>query len=95
MTAAWDFTAPFAGSFEVEVLQACGKGSAGAEVDVTIGSQKLSLTIVDTGHFQRFVPRTIGSVRLDAGPQHLEVRARNKPGPAVMDLRRVVLRAAP
>lgn len=92
----WTFDLPHAGTFEVEVLQACGKGSGGAEVEFALLGQKLVLKVEETGHFQRFIPRTLGTVRADkAGRTTLTVRALTKPGPAVMDLRRVVLRAAP
>jgi arylsulfatase A-like enzyme len=94
--AEWEFDAPNAGTFDVEVLQGCGKGSGGAEVAVTVGEQTLKFTVEETGHFQRFVPRTIGTVKLEkAGRYTLAVKALTKPGTAVMDLRRVVLRAAP
>jgi arylsulfatase A len=91
--AEWTFNVPSAGKFEVEVLQACGKGSAGSVVEIAIGKQTLKMTVEETGHFQRFVPRTIGTVNLEAGPATLTVRARSKPGPAVMDLRRIVIRS--
>jgi arylsulfatase A len=92
----WQFDAPHAGIFEIELLQACGKGSGGAQVEVSIAGKRFTMKVVETGHFQRFVPRSIGAVRLmDAGRYTLTVRARSKPGPAVMDLRRVMLRAAP
>jgi hypothetical protein len=41
------------------------------------------------------IQRTIGTVDLPAGSATLAVRPQTKPGPAVMDLRRVVLRPAP
>jgi arylsulfatase A-like enzyme len=92
--AEWEFPIPAAGVFEVQLLQGCGKG--GAEVDVTVNGQSLTMLVAETGHFQRFVPRTIGTVRFDrSGRNHLSVRAKTNPGGAVMDLRRVVLRAAP
>jgi arylsulfatase A len=93
--AEWQFDAPHAGTFEVELLLGCGKGSGGAEVAVSIAGQSLRLTVEETGHFQRFVPHAIGTVFLvEAGRYTVDVKARSKPGPAVMDLRRVVLRAA-
>ena len=93
--AEWTFDVPSAGTFAVEVLHACGKGSGGAEVEVAVGDQKLTMKVEVTGHFQRFVPRTIGTMAFDAaGPKTLTMRARTKPGAAVMDLRRIVLRGA-
>ena len=93
---AWEFDAPRAGIFEIQLLQGCGKGSGGAGIEVTVAGQTLTMKVEETGHFQRFVPRSIGTVMLaEPGRYTLAVRVRSKPGPAVMDLRRVVLRAAP
>jgi arylsulfatase A len=93
--AEWEFTAP-AGAFEVQLLQACGNGSGGSEVEVAVAGRTLTLKVAETGHFQRFVPRIVGTVAIEqAGRATLSVRAKTKPGGAVMDLRRVVLRAAP
>jgi arylsulfatase A len=93
--AEWTFDAPHAGTFTIELLQACGQGSGGAEVAVNVAGQTLLETVEQTGHFQRFVPCNVGTVRLPAaGRYSLAVRARSKPGVAVMDLRRVTLRAA-
>jgi arylsulfatase A len=93
--AEWSFAVPNAGKFEVVVLQACGKGSGGAEVEIAVGKQALIFKVEETGHFQRFIPRVIGTMSFDApGDVTLTVRAKTKPGPAVMDLRRVMLRAA-
>jgi arylsulfatase A-like enzyme len=94
--AEWEFEAPNAGVFDVELLQGCGKGSGGAEVEVTVAGQTLALKVEETGHFQRFVPRPVGTVKLEKpGRYTLAVKARSRPGAAVMDLRRVLLRAAP
>jgi hypothetical protein len=93
--AEWTFTVPANGKFEVEILQACSKDSAGSEIEITVGKQTLTTKVEATGHFQRFVPRTIGTVTLEPGPTTLTVRAKSKPGAAVMDLRRIVLRATP
>jgi arylsulfatase A len=75
-----------------EIQQGCGQRSGGAEVDVEVGNQTLKFTVVETGHFQHMILRTIGTVELAAGPQTLSVKPRTKPGVAVMDIRRVVLR---
>jgi arylsulfatase A-like enzyme len=93
--AEWQFDVPRSGVFVVEVLQACGKGSGGAEIEIAVQKQKLAMTVEETGHFQRFIPRQAGVVKLEAGMATLTVKALTKPGPAVMDLRRIVLRSAP
>ena len=89
----WEFTVAKPGKFSVEVLQGCGKASGGAEVEVSVGATKLSFVVEDTGHFQNFIPRIIGSIDLaTTGPHTLAVKPKTKPGVAVMDLRRVTLR---
>lgn len=71
-TALWHAKLP-PGRYEIEVLQGCGKGSGGAEVlvDFGLGSsygigqhslQQFKFTVEDTGHFQNFKPRVIGTL---------------------------------
>jgi arylsulfatase A len=89
----WDFTVSKPGKFTVEILQGCGKGQGGSEVEFVVGAQKLRTTVEDTGGFQNFKERAIGTVTLDRpGRYVLEVRPRSKPGVAVMDLRSIALR---
>lgn len=89
----WDFTLSKPGRYRVEVLQGCGKGQGGSTVEVSVADQKLSFTVEDTGGFQNFKARTIGSITLDQPGKHtLIVQPRTKPGGAVMDLRAVTLR---
>ncbi len=91
--AEWQFTAPAAGTFSVDVLQGCGAGSGAAEVELRVAEQTVRFTVEETGHFQRFVPRTVGTIELTSvGPHTLLVRAVSKPNVAVMDLRRITLR---
>lgn len=90
--AEWEFAAPAAGTYEVEIQQGCGTGSGGALVDVKIDSQLLTFTVQETGHFQKMILRTVGNVQLAPGRHSLSVRPQSKPGVAVMDLRRIVLR---
>jgi hypothetical protein len=74
-------------------LQGCGKGQGGSEVQVSIGGQSLTFTVEDTGHFQNFKSRMIGTMALDkAGRYTLAVRPKKKAAAAVMDLRSVILR---
>lgn len=88
----WTFTVAKPGTFAVEVLQGCGKGSGGAEVAVGIADQCVSFLVEDTGHFQNFVKRGIGQLTVkEPGVVTLHVKPKSKPGVAVMDLRQVVL----
>jgi hypothetical protein len=90
--ARFEFEVQTPGTFEVELLVGCGRGSGGSAVQVAIGEIKLDFTVEETGGFQAFVPRTIGRVTIDKPGRHLlEVRPQSKPGPAVMDLRQVRL----
>src|SRR5262249_31001349 len=91
----WDFTVRKPGVFTVEILQGCGKGSGGSEVEFTVGGQTLRTTVEDTGGFQNFKAREIGTFSLDKeGIYTLTVHAKSKPGLAVMDLRSVTLKPA-
>jgi hypothetical protein len=88
----WEFDVPAPGNYEVEITQGCGKGSGGAQVAVEVAGATLKFIVQDTGNFQNFIQRTIGTVQLPAGKATLAVKPQTKPGGAVMDLRRVVLR---
>ena len=89
--AEWTFDVPTAGTFTLDILQGCGKGSGGAEVEFAIGEQKFLTKIVETGHFQQMIRRDLGTVQLPAGKHTLTVKPKTKPGGAVMDLREVRL----
>lgn len=89
--AEWTFDVAAAGTFELDVLQGCGKGSAGAEVEFSVGGKTFTLTVQETGHFQHFIRRSLGTVELPAGKATLTVKPKTKPGAAVMDLREVRL----
>jgi len=91
--AVWEFTLTRPGTFRVEVLQGCGTGQGGSEVEVQFAEQSLRFTVEDTGGFQQFKPRDIGTIRLDKPGRHtLTVRPKTKAKAAVMDLRQIVLR---
>jgi arylsulfatase A len=100
--ARWDFSVERAGRLEIELLQGCGKGSGGAELEIivagtasqaSIPAQRFRHIVEDTGHFQNFVPRVVGTADLpSAGRYSLTVKPRTKPGVAVGDIRLVTLR---
>jgi len=88
----WHFAVAKPGRYEVQILQGCGKGQGGSEVAVTIGGQEVVFTVEETGHFQNFKNRTLGTVKLAAGDDHaLQLRPRAKAAGAVMDVRQVRL----
>lgn len=92
----WDFSINQPGTFEVEILQGCGKGSGGSEVEFSIGEQILKTVVQDTGGFQTFLSRNIGKFKFDhAGRYNLFVKPVSKPGLAVMDLRSVTFKPNP
>jgi arylsulfatase A len=88
----WEFEIAKPGSFRVEILQGCGTGSGGSEVDFSIAGKTLPVIVEETGGFQKFVRREIGTVVIEQPGRHtLTVKPRTKPGAAVMDLREVRL----
>lgn len=91
----WDFQVPTSGKYRMEVLQGCGTGSGGSKVQFEVGSDKLEMTVRDTGGFQNFVWRDLGTIDLAEGVQKLMVKPISKPGLAVMDLRDVKLTKLP
>ena len=80
------------GKFQLIALQGCGKGSGGSEVEFAVADQKLKMVVEDTGGFQNFIPRTIGTIDLPPGEHTLSVKPVSKPGTAVMDLRSITLK---
>ncbi|MFO1063948.1 MAG: sulfatase-like hydrolase/transferase [Pirellulales bacterium] len=90
--AEWKFQVKKAGKYEIEVQQGCGANSGGAEVDVEVAGKSFRFTVVDTGHFQNMIQLVVGSIELGEGEQTLAIKPRTKPGVAVMDVRRIVLR---
>jgi arylsulfatase A len=88
----WSFRVARPGAFRLEILQGCGAGSGGSQVEFSVADQTLTTTVEETGGFQNFVARQIGVVKLaQPGDYTLSVRPRTKPGAAVMDLRRIRL----
>jgi len=88
----WDFEIPGPGTWQVELWQGCGTGQGGSDVDVLVGDEILSFKVEDTGHFQKFIPRDLGTVTFEkAGIHRLDIRPKNKIKAAVMDVQKVVL----
>ena len=93
--ATWEFTVTKPGAFSVEIMQGCGTGNGGSEVNVSVGEQTLSFTVVETGGFQNFQPRDIGTLKLEKpGRYTLTVKPKTKAKAAVMDVRLITLKPA-
>ncbi|QDT43873.1 hypothetical protein Pan241w_39770 [Gimesia alba] len=88
----WKLDLKTPGVFDVYLLQGCGRGQGGSEVQVSVNDQKLKLTVEETGHFQNFKERHIGKLKLDqTGVQSLQVKPIKKARNAVMDVRQIRL----
>lgn len=91
--ASWEFTVTKPGKFTIEVLQGCGKEQGGSEVEMSVGGQKVTFIVEDTGHFQNFKPRNVGTIEIEkAGRYTLEVKPKKKAAAAVMDVRAITLK---
>ncbi len=89
----WDVFIPKPGRYEVELLQGCGTGSGGSEVELSLAGSKLKFVVMETGGFQKFMARRLGVMEVkEAGRQAFTIRPLSKPGVAVMDVREVRLR---
>src|SRR5262249_8864162 len=62
--ARWEFTVSRPGTFSVVVLQGCGEGQGGSMVEVEAAGRSVRFTVEDTGGFQNFKARTIGTLRI-------------------------------
>jgi arylsulfatase A-like enzyme len=99
-SATFEFTVENPGLFTVEILHGCGKGSGGAVVELSLSQPgaaapraSLAFTVAETGGFQNFEAREVGTVEISRAGRHtLTVAAKTKPGVAVMDLRQIVLK---
>lgn len=88
----WHFYSDRPGKFEVHILQGCGKGAGGSQVAVHIADQKLECIVEDTGHFQNFKDRPLGTVELsNPGVYTLAIKPLKKATVAVMDVRQIRL----
>jgi hypothetical protein len=88
----WHLATAKAGRYAVQILQGCGQGQGGSEVTISVGGQELVFTVEETGHFQNFKNRTLGTIELAAGDDDtLQLRPRKMAAGAVMDVRQVRL----
>lgn len=83
------------GQYAVEVEWACAAGSEGSEVEFKIGGSALQWKVPSTNGWDRFETATLGSVKVEGGATRIAVIPSSMPSGAVMNLRRLTLRAVP
>lgn len=87
--ASWEFPAPPAGPYDIEVWQGCGRDQGGSEIEVTLAGQAFLHRVEETGHFQNFIPRRIGRATLTGSSNMtLALRPQTKAASAIMDVQR-------
>jgi hypothetical protein len=90
--AEWTFDVSSPGKFQVEVVQGCGDGNGGSEVAVLVNGDVLKFEVEETGGFQNWKSRTLGTVEIPhTGEQKLAIKPLKKAGKAVMDIQKVTL----
>lgn len=91
--AEWDFHVSMPGKFKVSLVHGCGNKSGGSEVALlTSNDQVLKFTVKETGGFQNWETLELGTVELsEEGSHSVAIQPLNKPGAAVMDIRKVLL----
>ncbi len=87
--AEWKFEINKPGDYVVEIWQGCGTGNGGSDVITEIAGKSFPWMVEDTGGFQKFVPRRVGTVALKAGTHTVAVKPQNRKRAAVMDIRYV------
>ena len=99
--AEWTFTVRMPGTFDVEVLQGCGRGQGGSEMGVVLDADRpsatpLAFTVEDTGGFQNFQARTIGRLTIAEHGEHvLRVQPKTIAKAAACDIRQIRLVPTP
>ena len=89
----WDLKFAAPGTYNVEVQFGCEPKSTGSTYRVVVGDQDVTGEITSTGSWDKYERRSLGEIHIDrAGKASLEVRAIQKPGQAVMNLRSITLR---
>lgn len=79
-------------SYRVYILQGCGKGHGGSMVNVIAGDRRLEFEVEDTGHFQNFRERLIGTLEFGSSKnQSIKLVPVSKAKGAVMDVRQLRL----
>ena len=62
--ASWRFEVGTPGPYRVEIQQGCGAGHGGSTAKVVVADAAFEFTVEDTGHFQNFRAREVGTSSL-------------------------------
>ncbi len=88
----WKFSSPVNSTYQIYLLQGCGKGQGGSVVRCQIGNHQIEFKVEDTGHFQNFKERLIGEILIESGKDlSVSLIPLNKAKAAVMDVRQLRL----
>lgn len=88
----WRFYIDEPGTFEVRIWQGCGKNQGGSQVVAIVGEEEIPFQVIETGHFQRFLERSLGTVNIEhAGTHDFKLHVLEKAANAVMDVQLVEL----
>ncbi|MDF1743369.1 MAG: hypothetical protein P1V19_06710 [Gimesia sp.] len=88
----WKLNVKTSGVFDVYLLQGCGKGQGGSKVKLAVNDQAVIFIVEETGHFQNFKERHIGTLTINkSGLQSLQLKPQQKTQNAVMDVRQIRL----
>jgi hypothetical protein len=90
--ATWQFEIKQPGTFALEVMQGCGKGAGGSDMQVQVAETSFEFVVEDTGHFQNFKPRQLGLVKIEKpGIYTAKVQPKKIAKNAAMDLQQMQL----
>jgi len=90
--ATWNIAVEKPGEYHLHVLQGCGAGQGGSRIALSIGDNVVETKVQETGHFQNFRWRDLGTVSLQAASElEVSLRCLEKAKAAVMDVRQIRL----
>ncbi len=87
--AAWQFVTERPGRYQVWIDWACDDGSAGNNLLLELGSQRIEHPVAGTGDWDTYRSARIGEVTLTPGVHRLELHSAGKVKGALFDLRSV------
>jgi hypothetical protein len=91
--ATWEVEVPAAGNYRVEIFQGCAPEQGGSSVTLSgNGAKEVTFEVQETGGFQDFVAREVGTISFaGAGQFRMKLKADKIADKAVMDLQKIVL----